>query len=321
VAKLNFTLTQLEYVLAVNQYGHFAKAAEACYVTQPTLSMQLQKLEEGLGAVIFDRSKKPIRLTLEGEAILEFVRSTLSEAKKIEFSLQRLSSKEVKGELRIGVIPTIAPYLLPKALKIISDKLPGLELRVLELQTSQIIDRIRGDSLDAGIMAVPIEGYQMQQLHLYYEPFHVYCASKHRFVNEKMVDQKKLTTEDIWLLQEGHCLRTQILEICSSAKRKHSTKKLHFECGNLELISELIHAVGGYTLVPELAIKSLNHRGVTIPFTTPAPSREVGMVFSRQHYKQSLIQAFSQLLIESLPAEMRDHSAKKLKIIPVDLSE
>jgi LysR family hydrogen peroxide-inducible transcriptional activator len=321
MAKLNFTLTQLEYMLAVHQYGHFAKAAEACFVTQPTLSMQLQKLEESLGVTLFDRSKKPIRLTLEGEAILECVKSTLSEAKKIESSLKKLNSSELEGELRIGVIPTIAPYLLPKALKVIFDKLPKLELRIFELQTSQILEKIKTDNLDAGIMAVPILDHPIQQIHLYYEPFHVYCGKKHPFAALKKIDPKKLTTEDIWLLEEGHCLRTQVLEICSSVKHKKSDRKLQFESGNLDMISELIHSVGGYTLIPSMAKESLSHRGVIVPITTPAPSREVGIVFSRQHYKFRLIQAFSGTLIESLPSEIKSLATKKLNLIPVELED
>lgn len=320
MAKLNFTLTQLEYVLAVHQYGHFAKAAEACFVTQPTLSMQLQKIEESLGVVIFDRTKKPIRLTLEGEAILEFVKSTLSEAKKIEFALQTLSSGDVAGELRVGVIPTIAPYLLPKALKWIAQKLPKLKLYVYELQTDQILEKMKTDNLDAGIMAVPIEGHQIQNIHLYYEPFFVYCGKKHIFANLKKVDHKRLTTDDIWLLEEGHCLRTQVLEICSTVKKTEPLKNLHLESGSLDMISELIHEVGGYTLIPALAQDVLKQKGLVVPISSPVPSREVGIVFTRQHYKQSLIKALSEVLIASLPEKVRNQTPNKLNLIPVELN-
>jgi len=319
MSKLNFTLTQLEYVLAVHQHGHFAKAAQACFVTQPTLSMQLQKLEESLGVTIFDRSKKPIRLTLEGETIVEYVKSTLGEAKKIEFALLQLRSKEMEGDLRIGVIPTIAPYLLPGALKLISEKLPKVKLHIYELQTSQILERIKTDNLDAGIMAVPVEGHQIQQIHLCFEPFDVYCGKNHAFAKLRKIDTKLLTTDDIWLLEEGHCLRTQVLEICTSARKKRREKKLYFESGNLEMISELIESVGGYTLIPALSRKAMSKKGVIVPISSPTPAREVGMVFARQQYKHSLIKALSEVLISTLPNDIRELSIKKLNLIPVEL--
>lgn len=320
MSKLNFSLTQLEYVLAVQQYGHFAKAAEACFVTQPTLSMQIQKLEESLGVILFDRSKKPIRLTLEGEAILEQVQSVLSEAKKIESTLNQLQSGELEGELRIGVIPTVGPYLIPRSLKYVTEHLPKVSLRFYELQTSQILEKLKTDNLDMGIMAVPVEGVNIQQIHLFYEPFYVYCDKSHPLVKPKKIQHSQLTTDDIWLLEEGHCLRTQILDICTTVKKKEGKKQVQLESGSLEMIHNLVKTIGGYTLIPALAVDSFRGGSAVVKeIQAPVPSREVGIVFARQHYKQTLIKAIAEALHSSLPKWLKNLEQKGLEVIPVDL--
>lgn len=303
----------------MQQFGHFAKAAEACFVTQPTLSMQIQKLEDSLGVVLFDRSKKPVRLTIEGQAILEQVQSVLSEAKKIETTLNQLKSGDLEGELNIGVIPTVGPYLLPKAIKLLTSKLPKVGLRFYELQTAEIVERIKSDRLDLGILAIPLESsFNLESLHLFYEPFFVFCDKNHNLTKYKKVPHSQLTIDDIWLLEEGHCLRTQILEICSSFKKKETKKNLQFESGSLEMMRNLIRSLGGYTLVPALSLDN-QKGGVIREIQSPVPSREIGLLYARQHYKQILIKALGEILIESLPSWLQELPNKGLEIIPVDI--
>jgi len=155
-SRINFSITQLEYIWAVYKHGHFAKAAEACSVTQPTLSMQVQKLEEDLGVIIFDRSKKPILLTDVGKKIIEQIQTVLFEAKKIESIISQNESSVVHGELVVGVIPTVAPYLLPLMLPVLEKSYPELKLKILELQTSRIIEQLSNDEIDVGILATPL---------------------------------------------------------------------------------------------------------------------------------------------------------------------
>jgi LysR family transcriptional regulator, hydrogen peroxide-inducible genes activator len=348
--KLNFTLTQLEYALSVHQYGHIAKAAEACSVTQPTLSMQLQKLENSLGVILFDRSKKPIHLTIEGEVVLEFIKSTLNEAKKVETSLQTLNASNLEGELRVGIIPTVAPYLLPKILSSLESKLPKIKFHFFELQTEAILEKIKTDALDFGIMAIPIQHPFVQQIPLYHEPLAVFCHPLHPFARLKKVALHKLKRDDLWLLEQGHCLRNQTLELCSTKKipskkikkmreLKESHSQFYFESGSLTLLRQLVENLGGYTLIPLLAqelfeTKSLDLKkqlssktGCVIPLESPTPSREIGLVLNRSHYKKSLIETFTAIIQFCLKQEFSNTEnkipvtskipTKKITILPV----
>src|SRR3989344_6380402 len=209
--KLIFSLTQLEYVLAVHKLGHFAKAAEFCNITQPTLSMQIQKLEESLNVIIFDRSKKPILLTDIGAKIIEQIRLVVSEANKIENIIQMNIENKLVGNLELAVIPTVAPYLLAKLLPVLEKKFPGINLQIKELQTHQIVDALNTDEIDVGLLATPINSAKIIELPIYFEPFSVMCSKNHPLADQKKVKYSSLKSDDIWLLEEGHCLRNQVL--------------------------------------------------------------------------------------------------------------
>lgn len=322
MGQLNFSLTQLEYVLAVHKYGHFAKAAESCFVTQPTLSMQIQKLEENIGATIFDRNKKPIRLTVEGEAILNSIQNVLSQAKNIETTLTTLKNGDLAGELTVGVIPTIGPYLMPYILKTLEERLPKVIFKFHELQTSEILDRLKSDLIDVGIAAIPIENSSFTQEPLYYEPFLVYCAENHRLAKDKKVTPQKLTTEDIWLLEEGHCLRSQVLEVCRTSKKTtHVHSHLSFESGSLEMMRNLIHTIGGYTLIPFLASNIKNPKAVIREISGLVPARQVGLIYSRQHYKQAILKVFHEIIKQSVPPQLHQLKKNQLDVISVNTDE
>lgn len=315
--KANFTITQLEYALAVHKHGHFAKAAKACFVTQPTLSMQIQKLEEDLGIVIFDRSKKPILLTEIGIKVIEQIKVILHEVKKIEDIVKVGDGDAFKGELTVGIIPTIAPYLLPKLLPILERDYRDIELNILELQTEQIISSLNNDEIEVGVLATPTKTPKVFELPLYYEPFSILCKKDHPYAQAKKIKYSNLKREDIWLLAEGHCLRHQILDICSARSLKDQNKKFKFESGSLETLKNLVESYGGYTLLPQLATDSIGAHSKLIQFERPIPGREVGLIYRREHYKNKLIEALGDAIIKSIPEEIRKIRPKDLDVLPI----
>jgi LysR family transcriptional regulator, hydrogen peroxide-inducible genes activator len=317
LSKLNFSLTQLEYVIAVNKYGHFAKAAEACNVTQPTLSMQLQKLEEDLGVKLFDRSKKPILLTEVGRKLIEQFQTILFEAKKIDSLVQTGQGNKTQGHLSLAVIPTIAPYILPRLLPVLEKSFPLLDLEISEMQTERIIEALENDELDVGLLATPLNKPQISEHALYYEPFYVLCRKGHELAQHRKVKYAELKYPDIWLLTEGHCLRNQVLDICSLKQEKLQKKKYRFESGSIETLKSLVDSYGGYTLIPYLATETSGQRTQVVPFERPIPAREVGLVFRRKYYKTELIEVLGESILAAIPEELRKIRPKDLDLLPV----
>lgn len=317
ISKLNFSLTQLEYILAVHKYGHFAKAAESCHVTQPTLSMQIQKLEDDLGVKIFDRSKKPILLTDIGKKIIEQMQLVLFEAKKIEDLVRQTDDDQIQGELIVGIIPTVAPYLLPKLFPVLEKKFPTLKLTIKELQTHQIVESLQSDEIDVGILAIPIKIPKIFEYPIYFEPFSVLCRNDHELAHNKKIKYSALKFSDIWLLEEGHCLRHQILDLCSIKQKNDTQRKFKFESGNLETLKNLVNSYGGYTLLPSLATENLGPKTALLPFERPIPAREIGLVYQREHYKTQLINALADSIFDCIPDELKKLKAKDLDVIAV----
>ncbi|QDK38666.1 hydrogen peroxide-inducible genes activator [Bdellovibrio sp. NC01] len=315
--KVSFSLTQLEYVMAVHKYGHFAKAAEACHVTQPTLSMQIQKLEEDLGVVIFDRSKKPILLTSMGKKLISQMQTVLFESKKIEAIIQQESKGSKKGSLTVGVIPTVAPYLLPRLLPVCEEMFPDMELTIKELQTEQILLALDNDEIDVGILATPSQTPKMFELPLYYEPFYVLCEKTHDYAAMKKIKYNALGMDDVWLLEEGHCLRNQVLDLCSIKKGKTGGRRYKFESGSLETLKNLVDLYGGYTLLPHLATEHIGSRSQLVSFDRPIPAREIGLVYRREHYKNELIEALGDAILKAIPEELRKIRQKDLDVLPI----
>lgn len=318
IVRPRFSLTQLEYVVAVYKTGHFAKAAELCGVTQPTLSMQIQKMEEDLGAVIFDRSKKPILLTTAGERLIEQIQAVLFEAKKLEDVVKSGSDEKIRGDLVVGVIPTVAPYVLPRLLPVLETKYPEMRLNILELQTHRIIESLSTDEIDVGLVATPIKIPKIFEYPLFYEPFYVFCRKDHELARQRRMKYSSLKFDDIWLLEEGHCLRHQVLDVCAIKKKGEADRRFKFESGSLETLKSLVTSYGGYTLLPQLATGNLGASSQLIPFERPIPAREIGLVYRREHYKGKMIEALGESIIESIPSEVRKIRRKDLDVIPVE---
>jgi LysR family hydrogen peroxide-inducible transcriptional activator len=305
MSRLTLTLTQLEYLVALDQHRHFGKAAKACHVSQPTLSMQLQKLEAELGVVLFDRSLQPLLPTTDGEPLIAQARIVLSEARRLA-TLSREDKKELKGELRIGVIPTVAPYLIPLFIEHMAQTYPKLTLSIDELQTTQILQELEQERIDVGLLATPLKAEQLEEEQLFLEPFLLYAHNKHPLAKRKLVSEDDLDGSEMWLLSEGHCLRSQILRFCSLRTSHSVLKNVRFEAGNLETLQRLVDTGRGYTLIPWLAAyRQPANTSVLREFSKPVPQRQISLVWRRTQLKRRAIQALGQAILACLPDELR----------------
>jgi LysR family transcriptional regulator, hydrogen peroxide-inducible genes activator len=301
------TLTQLAYVVAVDRHRHFTRAAEASGVTQPTLSMQIRKLERELGIEIFDRSRAPVRPTDLGAGIVEQARAVLHEADRLR-GLARVPSGEVVGELRVGIIPTLGPFILPSLLPELIRRHPRLVLTVEEIQTSEILDGLRSDSLDAGLIATPADIPGVLEQELFQEPFVAYISPGHPLEARAALKVDDLRVEDLWLLQEGHCFRDQVKDLCARvASSGGRSGRLRFESGNLGTLKRMVDGSGGMTLLPHLAARDLTdeERSRVRRFRPPVPSRTIRLVQGRAYLKRPLVQALTEQLLDQVPKELR----------------
>lgn len=298
------TLVQLEYITVLDTYRHFATAAEKCFVTQPTLSMQIKKLEEDLGVIIFDRTRQPVVPTEQGKQIIEQARLVLQEAGKIDLIVQNLK-KEIKGDLRIGLIPTISPYLITLFTGNFKRENPNIHLKLEEAITEQIVEMLLKDRLDVGIVVTPVHNNQIVEMPLYYEEMMVYHSDMHRFKNEKGIAVKELNTDDLWLLSNGHCFRNQVINLCQISKNHSESLPFQFEGGSLETLIRVVNREGGYTLVPELASFEIDQERVK-HFSDIKPIREVSLVFTRKFVKTKVIELLAESVKKSVPKYMLD---------------
>jgi LysR family transcriptional regulator, hydrogen peroxide-inducible genes activator len=301
------TLVQLRYAVAVDAHRHFGQAAAACAVSQPTLSMQLRKLERELGVALFDRSRQPVEPTDLGRLIIAQARAALREAARIG-ELAAGAGQELTGQLRIGVLATLAPYLLPRFVAELPRRYPGLSLWIGELQTEQILEQLVTDRLDAGLVATPAADPGLVEQPLFREPFVGYVSGDHRLHRRRWLDPGDLGIEDLWLLNEGHCFRDQVLSVCGDARsRQLHSLPLRFESGNLETLKRLVDSSGGMTLLPALAVAeiSLEDRRHVRRFRAPPPERVIRLVHPAAYLKRGLIGAFVDELLRVIPRELR----------------
>jgi LysR family hydrogen peroxide-inducible transcriptional activator len=306
-------LQQLEYIVAVDTHRHFVKAAEHCYVTQATLSMMIKKLEEELGIKIFDRSKVPVMPTDIGTSIIEQARVTLKESKKIEEIVSHQKGT-LKGHLRIGIIPTLAPYLLPLFLPEFLEHYPLVKLHISELNTDTIIKELEAQHLDAGILATPLNRQALTETPLFYEQFVVYISPGNKLIRKKYMLPGDLDINQLWLLEEGHCLRNQVLNLCELKKRESELHHLDYEAGSIETLRKLVKINQGITIIPELAISDLPEQELDCVryFKPPAPVREISIVTYRHYVKQRLIEALQKMIVKQLPEAMLHSKQKRI---------
>ena len=295
-------LAQLEYIVALDQHRHFANAAAACFVTQPTLSMMVQKLEDELATKIFDRSKKPLVPTETGVLLIEQARRVLQEAQVLKDIV--VEQKGIlEGELRLGIIPTLAPYLLPLFIKSFMQKYPKIHLKIAEYTTEVMTEKLKRGQLDAGILVTPLQDAKIKEMPLFYETFFVYAS--HDFDKEYLLPED-LNPNELWLLEEGHCFRSQILNLCEI--HKQSDVQLEYAAGSLETLRQLVDNQQGVTILPELAIQYLSpdKQQKLKSFQSPAPVREVSLVTHRDFIKRALIAALEQAILSAIPEKMKE---------------
>ena len=304
------TITQLEYIVAVNNYKSFSVAANHCFVTQPTLSMQIQKLEEELGVVIFDRSRNPISVTDIGEQLIRQAKVILEDRDRFQNIIENVK-EEFSGILRVGIVPTIAPFLLPLFLQSFINKYPKVELIFDELTTNEIISGIHRSTLDFGILALPINDSGITEEPLYYEPFVAFIPEKHKLFSKEKINVDDLYVNDLLLLKEGHCLREQTLKVCRTSEKewRDDHNKILFEFGSLDTLINLVQQNFGITLLPYLSIKYMKDNiqlKLVREFNSPVPKREIGLVYSKSFIKKQLVNALKKEILSAIPKELKD---------------
>lgn len=312
------TITQIEYALSVNKFRHFGHAAKACHVTQPTLSMQIQKLEEELGIVVFDRSKSPVLPTREGEIFLKQAAKAVFEFNRIKDVLSSAEA-ELSGEFKLAVIPTLAPYLTPYFIAPFAKKYPKVHLIIEEVKTEDILFGLSRDQFDAGLLVTPLNDDSLIERTLFYEPFYVYASMGHPLSKKKKLEEKDLTEDGLWLLNEGHCFRNQMMKVCRFKGKGSGVANVEFESGHLSTLQNLVEKGGGYTLLPELAAIDLSNdrKKLLRPFSQPVPTREVSIVHSRTFLKERIIVALEEEILAGLPDNLRSLKKKDIKIIDI----
>ena len=285
------TITQLKYVLAVAEHQNFTKAAQKVFVTQPTLSMQIQKLEDELDILIFDRSKKPIELTETGRKIVNQARNIVDESERIQDIVDQQKGF-IGGTFRLGVIPTIMPTLLPMFLNNFIKKYPKVKLKIEELNTNTIIERLKEGHLDAAIAATPLELDDIKEQILYYEPFVAYIPENHRLSKTDKIEVENLEIDDILLLEDGHCFKNGIINLCK-ASRNYDGDHFQLESGSFETLIKLADEGLGMTLLPYLHTLDLNEtqKKNLRMFKDPIPAREVSLIFNKSELKMQIIEA------------------------------
>ncbi|MEN6588250.1 MAG: hydrogen peroxide-inducible genes activator [Proteiniphilum sp.] len=312
-------IQQLEYIIAVDNYRHFSKAAEASFVTQPTLSMMIQKLEDELGVKIFDRSQLPVHPTEIGRHIIDQARVAVAQVNQIKEIIQE-EKGIVKGVFRLGIIPTIAPYLLPGLMQVHSDNKFDVRIVISELTTDQILKGLSNDSLDGGILATPLKEPAISEHPIYYERFFAYVSPREKALYAKTsLEESDLTAARLWLLDEVHCFRTQILHLCNLKKRRDSNQTIFsYEAGSIDTLINIVDKNEGLTVIPEMALKNLSEtqRKNVRPFKNSTPVREVSLITRKEFFRERLLNIIIDEVKLAVPESMQDEAMKKY-VVPL----
>lgn len=297
------TLQQLEYILAVNQFRHFAKAAEYCRVTQPTLSAMIQKLEEELDTRIFDRSQQPVCPTPVGIHIIEQAQNILVQANRIKNIIEE-EKHSLTGTFKLGILPTVAPYLLPRFFPQLMKKYPDLDIWVVEMKTNDIKKALQTGEIDAGIVASLAGMEELQQTPLFYEQFFAYVSREDALFNNEVIRTSDLNGEQLWLLDEGHCFRDQLVRFCQMKSARAS--QLAYHLGSMETFMRMVESGKGVTFIPELAVLQLGdaQKELVRSFAIPCPTRQVVLLTNKNFIRHTLLEVLVKEIKLSVPKEM-----------------
>jgi LysR family hydrogen peroxide-inducible transcriptional activator len=305
------TITQLEYIVALADLKSFSKAADFCCVTQPSLSMQVQKLEDELNVSLFNRKSKPLAPTLYGEDIIRQARVILKETQTL-MALSKGWGNQVSGSLSIGIIPTIAPYLVPKFLAKFQRKYPELSISIAETTTENIKKELKEGKIHIGILVTPMND-QLIEKPLFYEELYLYSNYK----NEKNQIVEEILTDQLWLLEEGHCLSNQVASICNLKSNLSHLSKISYQTGSLETIVRLVEDSEGQTIIPQMLVDYLepSYKSKVFSFKEPVPVREVSLVYSPSYARKAIIKALEEEILNVIPAEWQ--VATNRNVIPI----
>ena len=307
------TLQQLEYIIAVDKLRNFTKAADYCRVTQPTLSAMIQKLEEELGVKIFDRNQQPICPTVIGNIVIKQVHEVLLQANHIKEIIAEEKSS-LGGSFKLGILPTIAPYLLPRFVPLLAKKYPHLDIRMAEMKTSEIKAALLSGDIDAGILA-DLDGLSdYSKESLFYEQFYAYVSKESALSGNNVVRTSDLANEQLWLLDEGHCFRDQMVKFCQLKSAKAS--QIAYNLGSMETFMRMVESGKGVTFIPELAVLQLSEsqRQLAHEFAIPKPTRHIIMLTNKNYIRQQLISAIAHEIKQSVPKSMLSLRANQVSI-------
>ncbi|UII21679.1 hydrogen peroxide-inducible genes activator [Fulvivirga ligni] len=297
------TLTQLEYLVTLNKTKSFSKAAKQCHVTQPNLSMQIHKLEQELGVLLLDRSKNEVIPTKTGKVLIEKAQNILREANGFMDYLKS-EKNDLTGTYRIGIIPTLAPYLVPLFLPEFMEKYPKTRLIIEEIKTDDIIELLHQDKLDLGVAVTPLKEKKIKEIPIFMEPIYAYISKGHALSNHKTINEEDLREHQVWLLNHGHCFRNQALNLCKQISTQLDDYEFVYESGSLETLKNLVSMNHGITLLPALAaytnVESLE---MVKKFAAPEPVREVSLIVHQNCIKDHLIKALYETIIDKIPNE------------------
>ena len=298
------TIQQLEYILAVDQFRHFARAAEYCRVTQPTLSAMIQKLEDELGVKLFDRTVQPVCPTAIGEKIIDQARVILAQTAQVKEIISE-EKQSLAGVFRLGVLPTIAPYLLPRFFPQLMEKYPELDIRVTEMKTQDIQQALHAGDIDAAIIASKLEDTFLKEETLFYETFFGYVSCKEPLFKHDVIRTSDITGERLWLLDEGHCFRDQLVRFCQMETVK--VNQMAYHLGSMETFMRMVESGKGITFIPELAVSQLNEeqKKLVRPFASPRPTRQIVLATSRDFIRHSLLNVLKEEILAAVPKEMQ----------------
>ena len=303
------TLQQIEYIVALNRHRHFVKAAEECGVTQPTLSAMVQKLEDELDVKIFDRSKHPIEPTAIGVKIIRQAETTLNEMRRIQEVVDNETNSLI-GTLKIGIIPTIAPYLIPDFIPSFRENYAEISLTISETRTTNILQQLQTGYLDLAIVSTPLDQPDILEIPLYYEKFVAYFSPTQR-MTEIPLNPKDMPLDDLWVLQEGHCAPRQLFNFCHADTRNHM-----YEAGSIDTLIKIVDKSGGYTVIPELHLPFLSETQLknVREITSPPAVREVSIIIRKDFVKERMINAVVDTVKKIIPPQLLDERLKKFSI-------
>jgi LysR family hydrogen peroxide-inducible transcriptional activator len=312
------SIAQLRYILAVHRHGHFGRAAEAVHVSQPTLSAQIQKAEDELGLTIFVRQNKPITATEKGYALIEQAQVVVAAHERL-VRLAEGKFQSLAGDLALGIIPTLAPYVIPWFLTEFAERYPQIQLNVMERTTDDVILGLQQRRIDVGMVATPLDEQRIKERMLFHDPFYLYAHADDPILEQDEVDPRSLEEDRLWLLEDGHCVRNQTMSLCDVTGGCGHLQSVRFEAGSFETLRNLVDASGGYTLFPETYARLLprdRRRSQIRPFSEPTPTRAIGLVHLRSNWKLDLIDALEASILANVPRALRQ-APEVAEVLPV----